>query len=96
MSDRRTFLRQASLLLAGTQTGSLFRIARAADAGTAIAETASGKVRGTVVEEVNIFKGIPYGGNPVTCPVRAVKTWIEAAQLAKGSLFREVGASPKA
>jgi site-specific recombinase XerD len=37
--------------------------------------------------------GIPYGSTPATCPVRAVRAWIEAAGLAGGALFREIGTS---
>src|SRR6185295_13144488 len=75
MHDRRSFLKQAALLLAGTQAGLLLPFdpvtARAAawlqtskgeGATGAIAETAYGKVRGTAVEDITIFKGIPYGG----------------------------------
>jgi site-specific recombinase XerD len=34
--------------------------------------------------------GIPYGSNPTTCPVRALRAWLEAATIADGSLFRGV------
>ena len=34
--------------------------------------------------------GIPYGQGPLTCPVKAVLAWIEAAQLTSGPLFRGV------
>ena len=34
--------------------------------------------------------GIPYGSNPDTCPVRSVQTWIEAAGITSGSLFRSI------
>lgn len=33
---------------------------------------------------------IPYGSSPDTCPVRAWRTWMEAARLTAGPLFRRV------
>jgi len=75
MHDRRSFLKQASLLVAGTQAGLLlpfdpvttraaawFQTNNGASASASVAETAYGKVRGTSVEHIKIFKGIPYGG----------------------------------
>jgi integrase len=35
-------------------------------------------------------KGIPYGSDPATCPVRALRAWLDAAHLEAGPLFREV------
>jgi integrase len=34
--------------------------------------------------------GIPYGSNPDTCPVRNVQSWIEAAGITAGALFRSL------
>lgn len=34
--------------------------------------------------------GIPYGSNPETCPVQALKTWLDAAHLDSGPVFRSV------
>jgi integrase len=34
--------------------------------------------------------GIPYGGNPETCPVRNVQTWIGEAAITDGTLFRSI------
>ena len=60
-STRRTFVRQAGLLLAGTQLAPWLKFAHAADLESAIAETSSGKVRGAIADGVRVFKGIPYG-----------------------------------
>jgi integrase len=35
-------------------------------------------------------KILHFGANPDTCPVRAVRAWLEAAQLEAGPVFREV------
>lgn len=32
--------------------------------------------------------GLPFGSNPLTCPVRALRAWLTAAQLTDGPLFR--------
>ena len=34
--------------------------------------------------------GIPFGGNPDTCPVRAVREWLDAAAIMAGPVFRSV------
>jgi site-specific recombinase XerD len=35
--------------------------------------------------------GVPYGSSAVSCPVRAVKSWMEAACITTGPIFRGVG-----
>jgi site-specific recombinase XerD len=34
--------------------------------------------------------GLPYGGNPMTCPVRALRAWLDAAGITAGPVFRGV------
>ncbi|MGD0944928.1 MAG: tyrosine-type recombinase/integrase [Acidimicrobiales bacterium] len=34
--------------------------------------------------------GIPYGSNPVTCPVRAWRVWLELSGISEGPAFRPV------
>lgn len=50
-------------------------------------------------EGVGLLKGIPYGAHSETCPVLALRTWLQAAEITKGPIFRrfyrggKVGAS---
>jgi integrase len=34
--------------------------------------------------------GVPYGSNPSTCPVRALRAWLDASGIETGPLFRSV------
>ncbi|MCM3881093.1 MAG: carboxylesterase/lipase family protein [Vicinamibacterales bacterium] len=61
ISSRRTFVKQAGLVLAGVHTAPLVNLVAAADTDV-LAPTSAGRVRGTVVQGINVFKGIPYGG----------------------------------
>jgi para-nitrobenzyl esterase len=56
ISNRRTFLKQVPLMIAGT------RFIGAAESEV-IAESASGKLRGVDFDGIKVFKGIPYGAS---------------------------------
>ena len=58
---RRRFVKQASLLIAGAHFGPSLKLLSAMALENAIADTSAGRVRGTVIDRVNVFKGIPYG-----------------------------------
>jgi para-nitrobenzyl esterase len=60
--SRRTFLKQSGFALAAINAAPWVGLTAAADAATILAPTSAGRVQGRVVEGVNVFKGIPYGG----------------------------------
>src|SRR5689334_264917 len=62
MSSRRSFVKTTGLVFLGAHAGPLSSLAFADDR-TSIVDTSSGKVRGNVIQGINVFKGIPYGGS---------------------------------
>jgi para-nitrobenzyl esterase len=63
ISTRRTFAKQAGLLVVGARFAPWLDVLGASDLEHAIADTSTGKVRGVVVEGTRVFKGIPYGAS---------------------------------
>jgi len=57
--SRRDFLQQAFVLLAAS--GAVLENAWGAEPGVVVADTTFGKIRGSEVEGIKIFKGVPYG-----------------------------------
>jgi len=61
MTNRRTFLKQASLLATAPAGAVLLRAQTGRN--PVIAETAFGKIRGEEVQGIKVFKGVPYGAS---------------------------------
>ena len=79
ITTRRTFVRDASMLLAATQAGPWLSLASAAESEAVIVDTAAGKIRGFRNGDIRTFKGIPYGEtttgkNRVMPPVKKPRT----------------------
>ncbi len=62
VTGRRTFVKRASLIVAGACVSPWFNHG-VADGDSVVASTAYGKVRGAVVDGINVFKGVPYGAS---------------------------------
>ena len=41
-------------------------------------------------EQAGCDVGVPYGNNPNTCPVRALRAWLTVSRVRSGTLFRSV------
>ena len=61
-NSRRTFLQQASLAVAAAQLGPWANLV-GAQTSEVIGETAYGRIRGTAIGDIKIFKGVPYGAS---------------------------------
>src|SRR5687767_13678302 len=59
--SRREFLKQSGFLIAASSTGLSYAFAQ--DGAPVIAETAYGRIRGTDVGGIKVFKGVPYGAS---------------------------------
>src|SRR5579862_6613572 len=60
--DRRAFLAGGSALIGAPLTRAFAAPARSDSTGP-VAETTSGKIRGTSQDKINAFKGVPYGAS---------------------------------
>jgi len=61
ISSRRSFVKHASLLVAGAHLSPWLTLVSGAQLENATAETSAGRIRGVVADGIKVFKGIPYG-----------------------------------
>lgn len=95
MGNRAPDVRNRALLLIG-YAGGFRRSELVALDGSDVEETSEGlvvTVRRSKTDQTGAGhrKGIPYGGNPATCPVRALKAWLALSKGCKGPLFTRIG-----
>ena len=94
LPDTLAGARDRALLLLGFATGSrrselaALQVADLAFVGKGLEVTI--RRSKTDQEGKGQVKPVPFGRFPATCPVRAVKAWIEAAGLESGPLFRSI------
>ena len=94
LPDSLQGLRDACLLLLGFASA-LRRSELVALDVDDVADTADGlvlTVRRSKTDQEGVGRqiGIPYGGDPRTCPVRSLRRWLEVAGLGDGALFRGI------
>jgi integrase len=87
--------RDASLILTAFSAGGLRRESAVAVTVESLEFCDSGMVHHqgrskTDQEGIGRIIGIPFGSSPATCPVRAMRRWLEAAQITSGPVFRAV------
>ena len=94
LESSRAGLRDRALLLLGF--AGAFRRSELVSLDVADLRFVAGGVEVTVrrsktdQEGEGTVKGIPLGSNSATCPVRALRAWLAAAELVSGALFRPI------
>lgn len=88
-------LRDRSLILTAYSAGGLRRVNAVAVTVESLEFCDAGMVHHqgrskTDQEGIGRIIGIPLGSNPATCPVTAMRRWLEAAHITSGPVFRPV------
>lgn len=88
-------LRDRSLILTSFSAGGLRRVSAAAVTVESLEFCDAGMIHHqgrskTDQEGIGRIIGIPFGSNPATCPVTAMRCWLEASQITSGPVFRAV------
>jgi site-specific recombinase XerC len=88
-------LRDVALVLIAFSAGGLRRVSAAAVTVESLEFCEAGMIHHqgrskTDQEGIGRIIGIPSGSNPTTCPVTAMRRWLEASQITSGPVFRAV------